>query len=252
MTKLTSNFISEVIKTLGVLMVIVALGLFIDSKYVAENIFKHAQWINNVLVTLVFGVLYYQATSRTREQLLYALVIAIVGEYLFSIVFGMYTYRLGNIPHYVPPGHAIVFVLVYYFSRKPKIKANRKKIEQFCTYLIIPFSLFFLFFYKDVFGFICTILVFYWLRKYPTERMFYLTMYCVVAILELIGTSFECWKWPVIAFNTFDFLPSANPPAGISLFYFGLDRATVSIYKRRHKETWKRFKRIQSTAVLSK
>lgn len=239
-------FFKQILQTLGLLLLINFLGLFIDSKFVAENIFKEAQWINNIAVIIVFIYLFLKATARVKEQLIYAILIAIIGEYLFSLIFGMYSYRLGNIPHYIPIGHAIVFIFVYYFSRKPSVKANRKNIEVFNTILILIFSLFFLLFKKDVFGFVCTLFVFFLLRKHPKERLFYLTMYCVIAVIELIGTGFECWKWPEIAFNKFEFLPSGNPPSGICLFYFGLDRGTLSFYKRRHKLTWARLKRIRA------
>jgi len=71
-------------------------------------------------------------------------------------------------------------------------------------------------------------------------------MYGVVVYAELIGTSLETWSWPKNAFNTFEFLPSANPPSGICLFYYGLDRGTMSIYKRRHKKTWQRFLKVNN------
>ncbi|OSY87350.1 hypothetical protein WH52_11930 [Tenacibaculum holothuriorum] len=242
----SKTLLGQSIATLGLLFLIIVTGLFIDSKFIADNFYEHAQWLNNLIVVFVFSLLYFKSTSRTKEMLLYALIIGVVGEYIFSVGFGMYTYRLKNIPHYVPFGHAIVFVLVYYFSRKPKVKKNRTKIEKLCVFLIIPISFYFLLFKNDVFGFICTLLVFLFLRKYPKERMFYLVMYCVVAVLEFVGTGLECWKWPTIAFNNFEFLPSANPPIGISLFYFGLDRGTMSIYKRRHKKAWNRLKNIRS------
>lgn len=245
----SKTFLGQVSQTLGWLFLIIITGLFLDSKFVAENVYENAQWLNNIIVVVVFIYLFIKATKRTKEMLIYALLIGVIGEYIFSVGLGMYTYRLENIPHYVPPGHAIVFVLVYYFSRKPEIKANKEKIEKICTVFIIPVALFFLIVKKDVFGVLCTVLVFFFLRKYPKERMFYLVMYCVVAILEFIGTGLECWKWPEIAFDTFKFLPSANPPIGISLFYFGLDRGTMSIYKRRHKNVWKRFKQIRAMSA---
>ena len=180
-----------------------------------------------------------------REQLIYAVLIGIAGEYIFSIGLGMYNYRLGNIPHYVPFGHAVIFFFVYAFARKSKVLYYRNKIELALSILISIYALLFLIFAKDVFGFILTIFVFLSLRKHSKEKLFYLSMYCVVALIEIIGTSFECWKWPALAFDTYTFLPSANPPSGICLFYFGLDRGTISFYKRRHKETWKRFKQIK-------
>ncbi|MGG8497714.1 hypothetical protein ACQY1Q_14990 [Tenacibaculum sp. TC6] len=243
----SKTLLGQTLQTLGWLLLAITIGLILDSKFVANNYYANIQPYIMVLIIPTYIYLYYKANPRTRELLLYAMFIAIGGEYLFSRALGMYTYRLHNIPHYIPPGHAIVFVLVYYFSRKSRVKYHRKSIEKFCTALIIPFAFYFLVFKNDVLGFVCTLLVFYFLRNHPKERMFFLVMYCIVAITELIGTSLGCWAWPEIAFNKFSFLPSANPPAGISLFYFGLDRGTMSIYKRRHKKVWNRFKQIQAT-----
>ena len=236
---------NQTIQSLGWILCILFLGLFFDSTYFSENYFKHSQWINNFFVILVFIYFYYKGTSRIREQLIYAFLIGIIGEYLFSLKLGMYSYRLGNIPHYIPFGHALVFLAVYNFSRKSKIRANAKKIESYQTIFIILYALFFLIFKYDVFGFVMTLLVFLSLKKYPKEKLFYLTMYLIVVYAEIIGTTLNTWSWPKFAFNTFNFLPSANPPSGICLFYYGLDRGTMSIYKRVHKKTWKRFKTIK-------
>jgi hypothetical protein len=89
---------------------------------------------------------------------------------------------------------------------------------------------------------IATLLI---LRNKPRERLFYLTMYISVAVLEIIGTTYECWWWPSTAFDVIPFLPSYNPPSGISLFYFLLDLGCLWIYKKRHKITWKRMKNIR-------
>lgn len=222
------------------------LGLIIDSKYVALNYFEHAQWINNILVLLLVVFLYKKSPPRSKALLINAIIIAVIGEYVFSKVFGMYAYRLGNIPHYIPLGHAVVFLFVYNFCKKQQVRAHKKILEQVLTVIIIFLSLTFLIFKSDVYGFILTILIFYFLRNYPKEKLFYLTMYVFVVYTENLGTALECWEYPLIAFDKFNFLPSANPPIGVSFFYFGLDRGTVSIYKRMHKEAWARLKRMRA------
>ena len=70
-------------------------------------------------------------------------------------------------------------------------------------------------------------------------------MFITVGYLELVGTFFECWWWPTTAWDVFSFLPSANPPSGISFFYFGLDLVCLWFYKKRHKIAWKRMKNIR-------
>lgn len=243
---LSTSLFGQILQTLGWLIFIILLGLFLDSTFFAENYWEHGQWINNVLVVLVYFYFFQKGTSRVKEQLIYALLIGIIGEYIFSSFLGMYTYRLGNVPHYVPFGHAVVFLGVYLYSRKSKVREYSKPIEWFSTAFIVIYSISFLIFKKDVYGFLFTLLVFYSLRKYPKERMFYLSMYVVIAILEMVGTYFECWVWPSIAFGKFNFLPSANPPSGICFFYFALDRGTLSFYKRRNKQVWNRFKKIRA------
>jgi hypothetical protein len=90
-----------------------------------------------------------------------------------------------------------------------------------------------------------TLFVFLLLWKRPKERLFFFSMYILVAILEIGGTYFGAWKWPNIGFDIFYFLPSNNPPSGISLFYFLLDIGCFFIYTKRHKALWKRLKNIR-------
>jgi hypothetical protein len=94
-----------------------------------------------------------------------------------------------------------------------------------------------------------TIATLFILRNKPKERLFYLTMYVSVAYLEIIGTNYLCWKWPATAWGFFDFLPSYNPPSGISFFYFLLDLGTLWFYKQRHKIAWSRMKNIREIRI---
>ena len=120
-------------------------------------------------------------------------------------------------------GHALVYVGVLYFSKAKSIIKHKFKLEKYLTIFILIYASAFLIFKNDVFGFVMTIATLLILRKKPRERLFFLTMYITVAYLEIIGTYYLCWKWPATAWGVFDFLPSFNPPSGISFFYFGLD-----------------------------
>ena len=240
----TKTFLPAFIKTLGILFLYIATGLFIDSLYVAEN-YTDLQWLANVIMLIIFSITLYNVNPRIREQLIYAVLIGIFGEYLFSVALGMYTYRLENVPHYIPMGHALVYAGVLYFVKTSFSKHNHKKLESFFTIFIIVYASMFLIFKYDVFGFVMTAATLLILRNKPRERLFYLTMYLAVAFLEIVGTTYECWWWPTTAFDTIPFLPSHNPPSGISLFYFLLDLGTLYFYKKRHKISWKRMKIIR-------
>ena len=240
----SKTFFSAFLKSLGILFLYIFVGLFIDSQYVVEN-YQESQWFANVLMIVIFSIVFWKVSPRIRELMIYAVIIGYVGEYLFSVGLGMYTYRLENVPHYIPMGHALVYIGVLYFTKTSYVKLNARLLEKVFTAIIIVYAAAFLAFKNDVFGFVLTVLTLWILRTKPRERLFYLTMYLSIVFLEITGTSYECWKWPATAFDYFSFLPSANPPSGISFFYFGLDLGCLWLYKQRHKIAWKRMKNIR-------
>lgn len=237
--KIFSVFIREI--GLFIFMVFV---LFFDSIYFSENV-KEVQNILNFLMIIGFFIMYFRTVKRVQELMMYAVIIGFLGEYLFSKYLGMYTYRLGNIPLYVPFGHAVLFARVFRFSKVSLVRKYHKSIEQFFGSLIILFASIYLLFFGDVFGFVMTLFVFLLLWKRPKDRLFFYTMYLLVAILEIGGTAFGCWKWPNTAFGIFELLPSNNPPSGISLFYFLLDIGCFVLYTQRNKMIWLRLKSIR-------
>ena len=242
--KNASLLFSSFFKTIGYLFLFVVFGLFLDSTYM-HAIIPDTQHIATAVMLIGFAVLYYKSPSRLREQMLYAVLIGYIGEYLFSIALGMYTYRLGNVPHYVPLGHAIVLITTVYFCKESIVKTYRKLLEKIITIFILIYATLFLIFAGDVFGFVMSLLVIFLVRNKPRERLFYLSMYLVVTFLEIVGTSYQCWYWPETAFDMIPFLKSANPPSGISLFYFLLDLGSLWLYKKRHKVAWARMKNLR-------
>ena len=94
--------------------------LFFDSTYFSEKI-TSSQVVINVLMLAGFFALYFRSTPRVKELMLYAVVIGIGGEYLFSRILHMYTYRLENVPLYVPIGHAALYgSCLLYTSPSPR------------------------------------------------------------------------------------------------------------------------------------
>ena len=240
---INKNLFQSTFKTLILLMLFIVGGLFFDSSFFIE-VDKGGQMYANIAMLLVFFGLFFRATKRSKELMLYAVAIGIAGECLFSLGFDMYEYRLKNVPIYVPPGHAIIYIVTVYFCREKSVKIYRNQLEWGFGIFIFLYSLCYLIFASDIFGFGLTLLTLWLLKNRPRERLFFYTMYLVVAFLEIIGTSYYCWQWPDTAFGYFDLLKSANPPSGISFFYFGLDLGCLWLYKQRHLVAWKRMRRI--------
>jgi hypothetical protein len=218
--------------------------LFFDSIYFSENVTNSQIWIN-ILMLAGFFKMYFRFIPRVKELMIYAVILGFGGEYLFSRGLSMYAYRLENVPLYVPIGHAALYGRIFMFSKAAVVRKYHKEVEQFFAIIIGVFATIYLLFFTDVFGFFMTICVFLLLWKRPKDRLFFYAMYILVAILEIGGTAFGCWQWPNTAFEVFSFLPSNNPPSGISLFYFLLDIGCFFMYTQRHKLTWARLKSIR-------
>jgi len=231
------------VRRIGLLFFFVG-ALYFDGTHFA-SIFPQAQLVTNIFMLIAFFILYYRSVKRTRELMIYAVIVGFAGEYLFSIVLDMYTYRLSNLPLYIPFGHAAVYARTYVFSKASIVKKYTKQVTTFLYIIVSLFALFYLIAFNDIFGFVMTAAVFLMLIKRPKDRLFFLTMYVVVAVLEIGGTAYAAWSWPDTAFGVFPFLESNNPPSGISLFYFLLDIGCFVIYTQVNKTTWRRFKSLK-------
>ena len=163
------------LKTLGLLWGFILTGLFLDSNLMQQWI-AEPQWIANTVMFIGFFLCFKNVTPRIKEQMITAVIIAVIGEYLFSIALGMYTYRLENVPHYVPPGHALVYVGVLYFTKTAFTKLHRRLLEKIFTIIVIVYAAVFLIFENDIFGFLMTGFYAISLKK-ETKRAFILFEY---------------------------------------------------------------------------
>lgn len=232
--------------TIGLLFLWIVIGLFLDSRYFS-SIFPQSQWLADALNFAMLLVVFSRVTRKKRELMIYAVLIGVGGECVFSLGLDMYRYRLNNVPIYVFFGHALVYLAVSNFSKSPITKLHRKALEAGLEAFVAVYALAFLIFQGDVFGFALTCLILLIVRKRPKDRLFALTMYLCVAFLEIVGTQFQCWAWPPYALHIpVSWLRSCNPPCGISFFYLALDRGCLHFYRTRHSSAWRRLRAIRA------
>lgn len=229
----------------GVMFLILLIGLGVDSQFITQY-FIYSQWISNIVVLFSFIWVYQSSSWQVKQLMFFGLIVALGGEVFFSLVLGMYTYRLGNLPLYVPFGHSIIYAGVYYLVKEPFFKRHQPLIVHGLFISMIGYSTLWLLLANDVLGFICMLVilgVFKWRAK---TKPFFLVMFFTIVYLELLGTYFECWSWPNKWFNQVSWVPSANPPSGISVFYFGFDAGCLWLYKKFNPQKWKRLKHLKS------
>lgn len=217
------------------------LGLFLDSKALAEHI-PFNQWITNFLVLICFAWVYSRVTARIKKLMLYGIALALLGEVVFSIVLGMYEYRLENVPIYVPLGHSLIYAAVFYIQKEKVVQRHKARVISILYWAMIAYSSLWLLFDQDVFGFLCMLVIVLLLRKKTGNELFFLIMFFMVVYLELLGTYYQCWFWPDTWFGKVPFIASSNPPSGISVFYFGFDIGCLWMYKKLNRQKWNRMK----------
>jgi hypothetical protein len=215
---------------------------FLDSAWLAQRM-AHGQWLANGVMLACFCWMYRSAPPRLRGLMKYGVVVAAVGEVIFSLVIGMYEYRLGNVPVYVPPGHVMLFGAVYYLVREPFMLRHQGRIMVGMGSVAVAYAGYWLVARDDVYGALCTLLFLVLLVRAADSRYFFLAMFLFVGFLEQVGTGFGAWHWHASLLGKISWLPSGNPPSGISVFYFGFDVACLMAYLVRRRELRRRYQR---------
>jgi hypothetical protein len=170
------------------------------------------------------GLLALQPVS-VRWQTLAVVGIATLGEVIGSIVWGVYTYRLENLPAFVPPGHGLVYLgglsLAALAARRPRLLLGAA-IAGSATWALLGLTVLPA---KDVSGAMgCTFLVLVLLR---TRRPVYAGVFVVVALLEIYGTALGTWSWNGVVPGLG--IPQGNPPSGAASGYVVFDVLALSL-----------------------
>jgi hypothetical protein len=167
----------------------------------------------------VWGVLIYllgRVDRDERRALMVCLVIATAGEMFCSLVWGLYTYRLANIPLYVPPGHALMLLLGISLARRMPEVAAQAIVGCAAIYSLVAAMA-----GVDTFAVPLFLLLAAASLAMPRQRRLYASTFVLSLALELYGTWLGNWTWarevPGIA------LVTTNPPGAAGAFYCALD-----------------------------
>jgi hypothetical protein len=190
-----------------------ALTLAISTSYIAGGLWldRYVDWNGQLalgaLTAAVLAVLLVYHPTAVRLQTLAVIGFATLGEVIGSLIWGLYTYRLENLPSFVPPGHGIVYLaglsLATLFGRRSTllvgIAAAGAAGWGIAGLAILPTM--------DVAGAIgCAFLV---------------VVFVAVAALEFYGTAIGTWSWkavvPGLGFG------QGNPPSGVASGYVLFD-----------------------------
>ena len=178
---------------------------------------------------LTFGVLW--AASRRVEptrrwEVWLCVPIATAFEVLGSLIWGGYTYDLRNIPLYVPPGHALVYLFGITAGALPVIRRHGRTLRRLVMVVASGWALAgltvlpFLTGRLDVQGAIVWPLLAWCVLQSGKGDMF-AAIWVAVATIEIAGTWAGDWVWAASA--PWSHLPSGNPPSAIAAGYAVID-----------------------------
>jgi hypothetical protein len=155
-----------------------------------------------------------------RAQALGVVLFATVGEVTGSILWGVYRYRLHNLPTFVPPAHGIVYLTG--FSLSVALARHARAVVLAAALAASTWALLGLTLLprRDVAGAVGVplLLPFLWRSR---SRAIYACVFLVVVALELYGTAIGTWRWardlPGLG------IPDGNPPSGVASGYVWFD-----------------------------
>jgi len=171
-----------------------------------------------VLTFAVLTAVLRPLAPLARAQTIGVVVFATVGEVTGSLVWGVYHYRLHNLPLFIPPAHGLVYVsglaLAGTLPKRPLvwIAAVGAAAWGIAGLTVLP--------HLDVAGALGVplLLVFLWRSRW---RATYAAVFLVVAALELYGTSIGTWRWAASLPGLG--IPDGNPPSGVASGYVWFD-----------------------------
>ena len=207
--------------------------------YTPFLLWADARWSNSIFWQLPLGALTFvvlgiftaglPATQRRQVWLLVGM--ATILEVTASPILGLYRYRFGNVPLYVPPGHGLVYLCAIGLAGTPLgVLTRRLALPLATTWAVLGLTVIPLLGGRmDVEGALCW-LVFAWFMTRSARASVFGVVFFATSFLELVGTSLGTWTWAAVTPFAIH-IPAGNPPSVISGMYCVLDGSVLVVYQ---------------------
>ena len=198
------------------------------------------QLVLGALTWIALVVVARQLPTERRLQVAVVICAATVAEVTGSLIWGVYSYRLHNLPTFVPPAHGLVFIAGVSLSEALRRHARPLVVAAGAIALtwgvlgvtVLPRT--------DAAGALGVplLLAFIWRSR---ARAAYAGVFLVVAGLELYGTAIGTWRWAEHLPGTG--IPNGNPPSGVASGYVWFDVMALLLAPRL-PAAWRRLVRL--------
>jgi hypothetical protein len=178
----------------------------------------HGQLALGALTFVVLAAALRPLATLVRAQAIGVVLFATIGEVTGSLLWGVYHYRLHNLPLFIPPAHGLVYLSGVALSRSFRERAVvwaaaiGAAAWGVAGLTVLP--------RLDVAGAVGVplLLAFLWRSRF---RATYAGVFLVVGALELYGTSIGTWRWAAALPGLG--IPDGNPPSGVASGYVWFD-----------------------------
>ncbi|MFZ2501182.1 MAG: hypothetical protein WAW88_00725 [Nocardioides sp.] len=178
-------------------------------------------------VLFIFVLRYF--TPEERATAIVVVLVATWSEFIGSIVWGLYIYRLDNLPWFVPAGHGLVFLTGLRLSQTRWAREHARRFMLLTFAFAAGWALLGLTGWlgridaAGAFGVLVVSLAMLFGRA-PTV---YAGVFWFVAYLEIYGTAIGTWYWvPVVPGLG---VPNGNPPSGAASGYVAFDLTALLV-----------------------
>ena len=205
-----------------VAIAILALGLWADI-----HVDLPGQLAIGAVVWALFLALIAPLPAPERRVYLACVAIATAGELFLSLVWGLYTYRLGNVPMFVPPGHALMLMLGFSLTQRIPETVARAILGGAGVYTIAAAA-----YGLDTLAVPLYLMLAVSVLSLPAHARLFASSFVLTLTLELYGTALGNWAWdrevPWVD------LVTTNPPAIAGAFYCTLHALTIGMKSLLH------------------
>lgn len=187
------------------------------------------------LGVLTFAVLWFStrlSLPEERRQVWLLVLVATGFEIVGSLVWGLYRYRFGNVPLYVPPGHGLVYLFGLTSARTPLFLRHGRVICRYALGLATAWAIGGITVLPlvtgrvDLEGALCLPIFAWFVLRSPRAGMF-AAIFFATSMLEIFGTSFGNWRWAPVA--PYTAITAGNPPSVIAGGYCVIDGSVLLV-----------------------
>jgi hypothetical protein len=185
-----------------------------------------------VVTFLVLWLCTRYVEPAEARQVWICVAVATGFEVFGSLIWGVYRYRLGNVPLYVPPGHGMVYLFGLTAGRLPVFRRHGRR----AAYVVLAGCVIYtalgltalspLTNRVDVQGALCLPVLaacILFTRRYAL----FAAIFVAVVDLELAGTWAGDWYW--LPVSPWSHVPSGNPPSAIAGGYCIIDGTVLLV-----------------------